>query len=71
MTDRTVGGLPEVVVRVSGRHGTYLVASPDEPPTLTIVLGDAAAGQAGICGRYTFGGAACVSWRRGTRLTCG
>jgi cysteine-rich repeat protein len=71
MTDRTAGGLPEVAVRASGRNGTYLVASAGEPPVLTIVLGDAAAGQAGICGRYTFGGGACVSSRRGTRLTCG
>ena len=71
MTDRTVGGLPEVAVRVTGRNGTYLVASAGEPPVLTIVLGDATAGLAGICGRYTFGGGACVSARHGTRLTCG
>ncbi len=71
MTDRTVGGLPELEVRVTGRNGTYMVASAGEPPILTIVLGDAAAGQAGICARYTFGGGACVSRRRGTRLTCG
>lgn len=68
--DRSRGGVPEVVVTVSGLAGPYPVASADLPVAVTVVLGDAASGLAGACGRHAFDGGACNSARGGTRLVC-
>jgi cysteine-rich repeat protein len=68
--DRTVGGVPEVQVTVAGRHASYALDATELPPIVTLVLGDAAAGAAGACGRHAFGGGACAAKRRGTRLLC-
>jgi hypothetical protein len=67
--DRTRGGLPEVEFKLAGR-GDYSMAAADMPLAVTVVLGDAAAGQLGACGRYAFGGGSCGSARGGTKLAC-
>ena len=59
IADATRGGVPGVDVRVSGRNGSYPLVFADLPLAVTILLGDATAGQAGSCGR-----------RSGTRLVC-
>jgi cysteine-rich repeat protein len=49
-------------------HGGPVPNVDDAPPTVTVLLGDATAGDVGACGRYAFNGGACV--KRGKRLTC-
>jgi cysteine-rich repeat protein len=49
-------------------HGGPAPSIDDTPPTITVLLGDASAGDVGACGRYGFNGGACV--KRGKRLTC-
>ncbi len=68
--DRTIGGVPDVQVTLAGRDGPYRVTVEDLPLVVTLILGDDAAGQAGACGRYAFGGGSCGSQHRGTRLVC-
>jgi cysteine-rich repeat protein len=68
--DRSRGGVPEVVVTVSGQRAPYPVTSGDLPVAVTILLGDSASGLAGACGRHAFDAAACLSSRGGTRLVC-
>jgi len=70
IADDTRGGVPGVDVRVSGRNGSYPFAFADLPLAVTILLGDATAGQAGSCGRRSFDAGSCRSTRGGTRLVC-
>ncbi len=70
IADDTRGGVPGVDVRVSGRNGSYPLAFADLPLAVTILLGDATAGQAGSCGRRSFDAGSCRSTRGGTRLVC-
>jgi hypothetical protein len=70
LSGRSGGALSDVRLKVAGRDGGYPVLLGDLPPTLTIVLGDAAAAHAGACGRYTFGGSACTTASSGARLVC-
>ncbi len=70
IADATRGGVPGVDVRVSGRNGSYPLAFADLPLAVTILLGDATAGQAGSCGRRSFDAGSCRSTRGGTRLVC-
>jgi cysteine-rich repeat protein len=70
VVDRSRGGVPEVVVTVSGQRGPYPVTPSDLPVAVTIVLGDNAAGLAGACGRHAFDAGTCSSTRAGTRLVC-
>jgi cysteine-rich repeat protein len=70
LIDRTRGGLPEVELRVTGRDGTYQLSPNDLPPILTVVLGNAADGDSGACGRHTYGGSACTASRNAARLAC-
>jgi len=70
IADDTRGGVPGVDVRVSGRNGSYPFAFADLPLAVTILLGDATAGQAGSCGRRSFDAGSCRSTRGGTRLIC-
>ena len=67
--DRTRAGVPDVQVKFTGQ-GTYAVAPEDLPLTLTLVLGDDAAGHAGACGRYAFDGSSCRATRSAGRITC-
>ncbi len=68
--DRSRGGVPEVVVTVSGQKGSYPVTPADLPVDAIIVLGDNASGQAGACGRHAFGGGSCASTQAGARIVC-
>jgi cysteine-rich repeat protein len=69
--DRTRGGVPEVLVTVDGHRGGYAAVGGGRLPlTAVVILGDASAGQAGLCGRHQFGGGACHHKRRGKRLVC-
>lgn len=70
LRNKTVGGLPEVDLNATGRGTSYPLAPEDLPLALTVVLGDAADGQAGACGHYAFGGGSCAAIRRGSRLVC-
>jgi len=70
IADDTRGGVPGVDVRVSGRNGSYPLAFAELPLAVTILLGDATAGQAGSCGRRSFDAGSCRSTRGGTRLVC-
>jgi cysteine-rich repeat protein len=70
LADRTHDGVAAVAVVASGRHGTYPFAAADLPLAVTVVLGDAAAGASGACGRYGFAGSACTARGRGARLVC-
>src|SRR5439155_1286574 len=54
IADDSRGGVPGVNVTVTGRNGSYPLAFADLPLAVTIVLGDATAGQAGSCGRRSF-----------------
>lgn len=65
--DRTRGGVPDVQVKITGR-GAYALAAEDLPVAVTLVLGDAAAGQAGACGRFAFDGGSCRVTK--SRITC-
>jgi cysteine-rich repeat protein len=69
LRDRTAGGLPEVEFALAGR-GPWPLGGPDMPVAMTVVLGDAGAGEAGACGRHAFGGGSCVATRGGARLAC-
>ena len=64
------GGVPGVKVSVTGRNGSYPLAFADLPLAVTILLGDATAGQAGSCGRRSFDAGSCSGTRGGTRLVC-
>jgi len=55
---------------VTGRNGSYPLAFADLPLAVTIVLGDATAGQAGSCGRRSFDAGSCANMRGGARLVC-
>jgi cysteine-rich repeat protein len=68
LLDRTTGGIPEVLIRISGR-GLYPVGAADLPLRVLVVLGDPAAGRAGACGRFIYGGASCGA-RGGVRFIC-
>jgi cysteine-rich repeat protein len=68
--DMTIGGVPDVHVVIQGRAGGYKIASGDLPVVMTLVLGDAAAGQAGACGRFAFGGGSCASVGGSARIVC-
>ena len=68
--DVTRGGVPEVVVTVTGRNGSYPVTSAALPATLTVVLGDDASAVAGACGRRGFDASGCNSSHRGAKLVC-
>jgi len=62
--------VPGVNVTVTGRNGSYPLAFADLPLAVTIVLGDATAGQAGSCGRRSFDAGSCANMRGGARLVC-
>jgi cysteine-rich repeat protein len=68
--DMTRGGVPDVKIVLQARGGGYKLSSADLPLAVTVILGDDAAGSAGACGRYAFGGGNCSSPNRGTRLVC-
>ena len=70
IVDDTRGGVPGVDVSVTGRKGSYPLFFSDLPLAVTVLLGDATAGQAGSCGRRSFDAGSCVSRRSGTRLVC-
>jgi len=68
--DVSRGGVPEVVVTVTGRNGSYPVTSAALPATLTVVLGDEASAVAGACGRRGFDAGGCNSSHGGAKLVC-
>ncbi len=70
IADDSRGGVPGVNVTVTGRNGSYPLAFVDLPLAVTIVLGDATAGQAGSCGRRSFDAGSCANMRGGARLVC-
>ena len=70
IVDDTRGGVPGVDVSVTGRKGSYPLFFSDLPLAVTVLLGDAKAGQAGSCGRRSFDAGSCASRRSGTRLVC-
>ncbi len=70
VVDDTRGGVPGVQVKVTGRNGSYPLGFADLPLAVTVLLGDARAGQAGSCGRRSFDAGSCTGSRRGTRLVC-
>ena len=70
IVDDSGGGVPGVDVRVSGRNGSYPLAFAELPLAVTVLLGDAAAGQAGSCGRRSFDAGSCRSTRGGSGLVC-
>ena len=70
ITDDSRGGVPGVDVSVTGRNGSYPLAFADLPLAVTILLGDATAGQAGSCGRRSFDAGSCANMRGGARLVC-
>jgi len=69
LRDLTKGGIPEVQLLIVGRGGDYMIDSAALPPTAIAVLGDDAAGQAGACGRHSFG-SSCKSRGGGRRIVC-
>ena len=68
--DMTRGGVPDVKIVLEARGGGYKLSSADLPLAVTVILGDSAAGSAGACGRYAFGGGSCNAPNKGTRLVC-
>jgi cysteine-rich repeat protein len=60
----------EVMVKVRGQSGTYPVVGNDSPVNATVVLGNASAGNAGLCGESNFAAAMCNFNRKGDALTC-
>jgi cysteine-rich repeat protein len=70
IADDSGGGVPGVDVSVTGRNGSYPLAFAELPLAVTIVLGDATAGQAGYCGRRSFDAGSCTAARGGSRLVC-
>jgi cysteine-rich repeat protein len=68
--ERHVGAVGEVRLTVAARNGSFPFGPLDLPPVITIVMGDAAAGQVGACGLYVYGGGSCSIGRRGARLVC-
>jgi hypothetical protein len=75
----SAGGVRSIVIKMKDEavttidlklssHGGPVPNADDAPPTVTILLGDETAGEDGACGRYAFGGGACV--KRGKRLVC-
>ncbi len=63
------GGITEVKLALSGR-GAYPIAGEDLPIAVTLVLGDAASGAAGFCGRIEFGSGRCLSKSGGRKIAC-
>ena len=61
------GGVSTVDLKIQA-HGGPVPDANDAPPTVTVLLGDATAGQLGACGRFQFDGGRCV--KRGKKLTC-
>jgi len=70
VVDDSRGGVPGVKVSVTGRNGPYPLSFGDLPLTVTVLLGDTQAGQAGSCGRRSFDAGSCTSARGGARLVC-
>jgi cysteine-rich repeat protein len=68
--ERHTGAVAEVRVSVSARNGTFPFGPLDLPPVMTVVFGDAGAGQVGACGVYSYGGGSCRIMKRGARLAC-
>ncbi len=63
------GGINEIDVKITGK-GTYDIGAGDLPVVVTLLLGDAAAGDAGACGRYDFAVGRCQASRSGRKITC-
>ena len=55
---------------VKARDGAYPLEQGDEPPLLTVVLGDAAAAAAGLCTESAFVSADCRYNGSATKLSC-
>jgi hypothetical protein len=75
----SASGVRSIVIRARGdgvstvdlkiqAHGGPVPDANDAPPTVTVLLGDATAGELGACGRFQFSGGRCV--KRGKKLTC-
>lgn len=61
------GGVTDVDLRLHGK-GSFPITGDDLPVTVTLLLGDEAAGAAGACGRYAF--PVCTATRTGKKIVC-
>lgn len=59
-----------VKVVVKGKNGSYPISSGDEPPQISVVLGDATAATAGECAESIFVVSDCSFSGAGDKLTC-
>ncbi|RMD85252.1 MAG: hypothetical protein D6815_02315 [Candidatus Dadabacteria bacterium] len=68
--DRSKKAANQVMVKVVGKKSTYPVVSGDEPPLVTVVLGDSGSSAAGECGETAFVLADCKWNGKANKLLC-